>query len=96
MLYPLSYEGKEFGIVARHPGPSASGHLVPAVGPARPVGCAAMAAPTVLVVEDDPTILQLLEVNFEMEGFTVLRAADGRDRARAGQAPARPTSSSPT
>ena len=36
-----------------------------------------MPAPTVLVVEDDPTILQLLEVNFEMEGFTVLKAADG-------------------
>lgn len=36
-----------------------------------------MAAATVLVVEDDPTILQLLEVNFEMEGFTVLRAEDG-------------------
>ena len=36
-----------------------------------------MAAPTVLVVEDDPTILQLLEVNFEMEGFIVLRAEDG-------------------
>ena len=36
-----------------------------------------MAGPTVLVVEDDPTILQLLEVNFEMEGFTVVRAEDG-------------------
>jgi len=36
-----------------------------------------MAAATVLVVEDDPTILQLLEVNFEMEGFTVVRAEDG-------------------
>ncbi len=36
-----------------------------------------MPAPTVLVVEDDPTILQLLEVNFEMEGFDVLLAADG-------------------
>ena len=35
-----------------------------------------MPAPTVLVVEDDPTILQLLEVNFEMEGFIVLRAED--------------------
>lgn len=33
--------------------------------------------PTVLVVEDDPVILQLLEVNFEMEGFTVLTASDG-------------------
>ena len=36
-----------------------------------------MPAPTVLVVEDDPTILQLLEVNFEMEGFVVLKAEDG-------------------
>jgi DNA-binding response OmpR family regulator len=36
-----------------------------------------MAAPTVLVVEDDPTILALLEVNFEMEGFVVLTAEDG-------------------
>ncbi len=36
-----------------------------------------MPAPTVLVVEDDPTILQLLEVNFEMEGFIVVRAEDG-------------------
>ena len=36
-----------------------------------------MSNPTVLLVEDDPTILQLLEVNFLMEGFTVLRAEDG-------------------
>ena len=35
-----------------------------------------MPAPTVLVVEDDPTILQLLEGNFEMEGYIVLRAED--------------------
>jgi DNA-binding response OmpR family regulator len=33
--------------------------------------------PTVLVVDDDPVILKLLEVNFEMEGFTVLTAKDG-------------------
>jgi DNA-binding response OmpR family regulator len=41
---------------------------------------------TILVVDDDPVILQLLQVNFEMEGFTVLTAADGRegvDRTRA-------------
>ncbi len=46
-----------------------------------------MPMPTVLVVEDDPTILQLLEVNFEMEGFTVLRAEDGEiglEQARVG------------
>jgi DNA-binding response OmpR family regulator len=33
--------------------------------------------PTILVVDDDPVILQLLQVNFEMEGFTVITAADG-------------------
>ena len=47
-----------------------------------------MAGPTVLVVEDDPTILQLLEVNFEMEGFTVLQAVDGAlglEQARASK-----------
>jgi len=41
---------------------------------------------TILVVDDDPVILQLLQVNFEMEGFTVLTAADGQegvDRTRA-------------
>jgi DNA-binding response OmpR family regulator len=45
-----------------------------------------MAPATVLVVDDDPVILKLLEVNFEMEGFTVVRAADGAEgleRARA-------------
>lgn len=85
MLYPLSYGGWESETVARRlpvavadPVPSAetvSRRLPP------------MAAPTVLVVEDDPTILQLLEVNFEMEGFTVLRAEDGKlglERARTG------------
>jgi DNA-binding response OmpR family regulator len=35
--------------------------------------------PTVLVVDDDPVILRLLEVNFEMEGFTVLTAKDGEE-----------------
>ena len=34
---------------------------------------------TILVVDDDPVILQLLQVNFEMEGFTVITAADGRE-----------------
>jgi two-component system phosphate regulon response regulator PhoB/two-component system alkaline phosphatase synthesis response regulator PhoP len=47
-----------------------------------------MPAATVLVVEDDPVILRLLEVNFELEGFTVLLAHDGAegiDVARAHQ-----------
>ena len=44
-----------------------------------------MAPATVLVVDDDPVILKLLEVNFEMEGFEVVRASDGAmglERAR--------------
>ena len=36
-----------------------------------------VAGPRVLVVDDDPVILKLLEVNFEMEGFSVLTAPDG-------------------
>jgi len=32
---------------------------------------------TVLIVEDDPVILRLLEVNFELEGMEVLLAEDG-------------------
>ncbi|MFP5254227.1 MAG: response regulator transcription factor [Acidimicrobiia bacterium] len=32
---------------------------------------------TVLIVEDDPVILRLLEVNFELEGLEVLLAEDG-------------------
>ena len=34
---------------------------------------------TILVVDDDPVILKLLEVNFEIEGFTVLIARDGAE-----------------
>lgn len=36
-----------------------------------------MSAATVLVVDDDPVILQLLKLNFELEGYRVLTAADG-------------------
>lgn len=32
----------------------------------------------VLVVDDDPVILELLRLNFEMEGFEVVSAADGK------------------
>lgn len=44
--------------------------------------------PKVLVIDDDPVIVQLLRVNFEIEGFEVLSAADGREgfeRAKADQ-----------
>ncbi|MGH9102812.1 MAG: response regulator transcription factor [Acidimicrobiales bacterium] len=36
-----------------------------------------MAGETVLVVDDDPVIQKLLQVNFEMEGYVVLVASDG-------------------
>lgn len=36
-----------------------------------------MNAATVLVVDDDPVILQLLKLNFELEGYRVLTAGDG-------------------
>jgi len=37
-----------------------------------------MADVTVLVVDDDPVIMRLLEVNFEMEGYRVVTAVDGQ------------------
>jgi DNA-binding response OmpR family regulator len=36
-----------------------------------------MSAATVLVVDDDPVILRLLEVTFTLEGYQVLSAPDG-------------------
>ena len=36
-------------------------------------------APRVLVVDDDPVILELLRINFEIEGFEVLGATDGEE-----------------
>ena len=32
---------------------------------------------TVLVIDDDPVIVKLLRVNFELEGFNVISASDG-------------------
>jgi len=34
---------------------------------------------TVLVIDDDPVILELLRVNFEIEGFDVICARDGEE-----------------
>ena len=38
-----------------------------------------MAKATVLVVDDDPVIQKLLQVNFEMEDYNVLTASDGEE-----------------
>jgi CheY-like chemotaxis protein len=40
----------------------------------------------VLVVDDDPVIIKLLQVNFEMEGYDVITAANGEEGlVRAGE-----------
>ena len=33
----------------------------------------------VLVIDDDPVILELLRINFEIEGFEVISASDGQE-----------------
>ena len=65
MLYPLSYEG---GIGAAY----SDGGVVLGSGTLR-----RMPDATVLVVDDDPVIQKLLQVNFEMEGYNVITASDG-------------------
>src|SRR5215218_9535571 len=44
-----------------------------------PVGLGAVGKLTVLVIDDDPVILELLRVNFEIEGFDVICAKDGEE-----------------
>ena len=41
---------------------------------------------TVLVIDDDPVILELLRVNFEIEGFDVICATDGEEGFKRAQA----------
>ena len=38
-----------------------------------------MGDPRILLVDDDPVILRLLKVNFEMEGYAVLSAVNGAE-----------------
>jgi DNA-binding response OmpR family regulator len=66
VLYPLSYEG-ETSMVS----PGCSGR-------ARRYH-AAVVGRTVLVIDDDPVIVELLRVNFELEGFSVICAAGGEE-----------------
>jgi len=39
----------------------------------------------VLVIDDDPVILELLRVNFEIEGFDVICASDGEEGLQLAQ-----------
>ena len=41
---------------------------------------------TILIADDDPTIIKLLQVNLEMEGYTVVCAYDGQDAVEKAQA----------
>ena len=74
MLYPLSYGG---GSV--EPSCPREPDAEPPVASALVTdGAAAVdSAVRVLVVDDDPVILKLLRVNFEMEGYSVTTASDG-------------------
>lgn len=45
-----------------------------------------MSATVVLVVDDDPVILQLLKVNFELEGYEVHQASNGAEALEATRA----------
>jgi CheY-like chemotaxis protein len=40
---------------------------------------------TILIADDDPTIIKLLQVNLEMEGYTVVCAYDGHDAVEQAQ-----------
>jgi CheY-like chemotaxis protein len=74
VLYPLSYEGKSRNATA-----------VRRVAPLYHRGVPPV---TVLVIDDDPVIVKLLQVNFELEGFTVITAHDGFEgveRAKTGE-----------
>jgi CheY-like chemotaxis protein len=44
-----------------------------------------MGEPTVLVVDDDPVIVKLLQVNFEMEGYRVVAAGNGEEGLEAAR-----------
>ncbi len=76
MLYPLSYGGGASDLTAPDGGPRKATGSIASVG---------IAPPRVLVVDDDPVILKLLQVNFEMEGFDVVTATDGVDGLRAAR-----------
>ena len=67
MLYPLSYEG------------CSRGSYWPELARRTRRYAFAVAPVSVLVVDDDPVILRLLQVNFELEGIQVTTAIDGEE-----------------
>lgn len=45
-----------------------------------------MATPRILICDDDPVILQLLQVNLELEDYEVLLAHDGQEACEVAEA----------
>jgi CheY-like chemotaxis protein len=78
VLYPLSYGGLKVQVRASPPQEAAG----------RTVASAIMAAAKkrVLVCDDDPVILRLLQVNLELEGYDVLLAHHGEEAVEVSRA----------
>ena len=58
--------------------PEAAPEAIPAAAP-RPIVAATVGRPIVVVIDDDPTVLELMERFLSKEGFTVRTANNGRD-----------------
>ena len=69
MLYPLSYEGPPGELSDR----DHHGHQYQP----RSRTIQQVESRTVLVIDDDPIIVKLLQVNFEIEGYAVISAENG-------------------
>ena len=80
MLYPLSYEGRLGRDRTSQTGRERAAGTIVGVGKL-----------TVLVIDDDPVILELLRVNFEIEGFDVICARDGDEGLAHGPGATTPT-----
>ena len=70
MLYPLSYGGHGSQRTGRRQRIVPAGSTILAMAPP---------AKRVLICDDDPVILRLLEVNLQLEGYDVLLAHDGAE-----------------
>ena len=82
MLYPLSYEG------SRESGSPVGSRDESNNPPSSTYAAAMNEGPRVLLVDDEPVILRVLEVNFRIAGFDVSTASTGAEAlARAAEAP---------
>jgi two-component system, OmpR family, phosphate regulon response regulator PhoB len=71
-LYPLSYGGFLAGSLTNAPAATFRAPRTPTVS-------STSMGPRILVVDDDPVIVRLLEVNFRLDGFEVATATKGED-----------------